>query len=117
VPDNIARWAAFEVSGMPRAERRRAARLLTRDADGVPHPPHDVRCENARAIKARGLPLPDIEGSALFKSFDAYATRATRDLLVDLLRRGARLVPLRDLIAPPSTSTSTSTSSSRAIDL
>ncbi|OGQ15384.1 MAG: hypothetical protein A2138_09795 [Deltaproteobacteria bacterium RBG_16_71_12] len=98
LPDNLARWAAIRVGAMPRSERRRAARRITRDAAGVPHPPHEARVANAQRTNATGLPLPDAQGSALFRSFDAYATRATRDALFDVMRSGARFVPAESLV-------------------
>lgn len=98
LPDNLPRWAALGVDEMSRGERRTAARRLTRDAAGVPHPPHDERVENAQRTGARGIPLPDdAPGSALFRSFDAWATRVTRDEIFAAVPRGTRLVSIDSL--------------------
>jgi Zn-dependent protease with chaperone function len=92
-PDNLARWAQFHVARMPPPQRRRLARLLTRDAQGAPHPPFEDRVENARATTRQGL--MNLEGPAtdLLRSFDNVARQVTLQW-----RPGVRFLPVSQLL-------------------
>jgi Zn-dependent protease with chaperone function len=76
-PDDLPSWAALMTERLSSVERRRAARILTKDAVGLPHPPFDERVAHARRQPGPGCPLPESPAVDLFRSFEAYAKRAT----------------------------------------
>lgn len=93
-PDNLARWAQFHVARMPPLQRRKLARMMTRDAQGSPHPPYEDRVENARATAQRGV--MDLAGPAtdLLKSFDGLA----RQLTIRGPHLGVRFQPVAQML-------------------
>jgi Zn-dependent protease with chaperone function len=97
VPDNLPRWIEFHLAHGDAKVRNIARRVSDHDATGVPHPPWKARVNAVRQMNAKGLPIVEAPATSLFRSFDAYAKRATLDATYDILR-GARLVPVDECV-------------------